>query len=529
MKNKLGTILLALATTGLMVTAITAYLRSDIPLIWQACGGITLALWVGYFVAEKDFFSEVLSQKTTQYGMNAVLTSVIVIAISVVANMISSNYDTKKDFTKNQLHTLSDQSIKLVKGLTQEIRMKAFINPTQMQDFKTIFEKYTYYNKEKLVPEYIDVDKDPFAVQKNNIKQAGTIIFESDARSARVENLMGPDDTKLEEKLTNAIIQVAKGDKKKVYFLTGHGEHMITDPGKEGYSELKEAMEGGRYSTETLSLFEKAEVPTDAAILVIAGPKSDFLEHELKAIKTYLANAGKLLLLVEPVSPTNLKPFLESYGIDWKPKKAVLETNALQQLAGGNPLTPIVAQYDGGHEVTRETKQMSIYPVATPIEKSGTTPEGLKATSLFSTSARSLEVSVLGEKVKVEEKTDRKGPLSMAVAVEGTLGKKEEKKEEPKEGEKPKSTDMRMIVVGDSDFASNSARKFGVNSDLVLNMVSWLAHDEDMISIRPKPTDASDLEITEERIRVINLASVVGAPLAMFIAGIAVWANRRRK
>lgn len=529
MKNKVGLGLLTAAITGLVATAASAYLRSDVPLIWQVTGGFTLALWIGYFIAEKDFFSEAFSKKTTQYGMNAVLTSIIVIAISVVANMISSNYDTKKDFTKNQLHTLSDQSVKIVKGLSQEIRMKAFINPTQMQDFKTIFEKYTYYNKEKLKPEYIDVDKEPFEVQRNNIKQAGTIIFESDTRSARVENLMGPDDTKLEEKLTNAIIQVAKGDKKKVYFLTGHGERMITDNGKEGYSELKEAMEGGRYSTDTLNLFEKAEVPADAAMLVIAGPKSDFLEPELKAIGTYLSKAGKLLLLMEPVSPSNLKPFLATYGIDWKPKKAVLETNALQQLAGGNPLTPIVAQYDGGHEITRETKQMSIYPVATPIEKSGSTPEGLKATSLFSTSARSLEVSVIGEKVKVEEKTDRHGPLSMAVAVEGTLGKKPEKKEEPKEGEKTASTDMRMIVVGDSDFATNSARKFGVNSDLVLNMISWLAHDEDMISIRPKPTDASDLEITEERIRVINLASVVGAPLSMFIAGIAIWASRRRK
>ncbi len=528
MKNKLGIALLTAAVTGIIATAMSAYLRPDLANLWRSLGGFTIALWVGYFVAEKDFFAKVLSQKTTQYGLNAVLMSVIVIAIAVMANVISSNYDTKKDFTKNQLHSLSDQSIKLVKGLTQEIRMKAYINPTQLQDFKAIFEKYTYYNKEKLKPEYVDVDKEPFEVQKNNIKQAGTIIFESDARTARVENLMGPDDTKLEEKLTNAIIQVAKGDKKKVYFLTGHGEHMITDTGKEGYSELKEAMEGGRYSTETLSLFEKAEVPADAAILVIAGPKSDFLESEFKAINAYLAKAGKLLFMVEPVSSSNIKPFLASYGVDWKPKKAVLETNALQQLAGGNPLTPIVAQYDGGHEITRETKQMSIFPVATPIEKAGTTPEGLKATSLFSTSPKSLEVSVLGEKVKVEEKTDRHGPLSMAVAVEGTLGKKD-KKPEPKEGEKVASTDMRMVVVGDSDFATNSARKFGVNADLVLNMVSWLAHDEDLISIRPKPTDASDLEITEERIRVINLASVVGAPLSMFIAGIAIWASRRRK
>ncbi len=529
MKKNLGLVLLTGAVTGLFVTGISAYLRSDIPLIWQVMGGLTVLLTIAYFVAEREFYATVFSKKTTQYGINAIFTSVIVIAIAVVANMISSNYDTKKDFTKNQLHSLSDQSVKLVKGLSQEIKMRAFISPSQMQEFKNIFEKYTYYNKAKIKDEYVDVDKEPLEVQRNNIKQAGTILIESAARTTRVENLSGPDDPKLEEKITNAIIQVAKGDKKKGYFLTGHGEHLITEAGKEGYSELKEALEGGRYHLEILNLAEKGSVPDDAAILVIAGPKSEFFEPELKALHTYLSKGGKLMFMVEPTSPASLKAFFATYGVDWKPKKAVLETNALQQLAGGNPLTPIVAQYDPAHEITRETKQMSIFPVATPIEKSATMPEGLKAVSLFSTSNRSLEVDVVGEKVQVNEKTDRKGPLSLAIAVEGTLGKKEEKKEEPKDGAKPPSNEMRLIVVGDSDFASNSARRFGVNSDLIQNMISWLAHDEDMIAIRPKPTDASDLEITEERIRVINLASVFGAPLTMFAAGIAIWASRRRK
>ena len=99
----------------------------------------------------------------------------------------------------------------------------------------------------------------------------------------------------------------------------------------------------------------------------------------------------------------------------------------------------------------------------------------------------------------------------------------------PGQEETKKEAEFRLIVVGDCDFASNSGRRFGINSDIFQNMLSWLAHEEDLISIRPRPSDVSEFEITETRMRYINLASIVFAPLLMFGSGLAVWANRRRK
>ena len=164
--------------------------------------------------------------------------TLVVLAIVIFLNLIFADHDLKKDFTKNRLHTLSEQSLKVIKGLSSEIRLKAFVNPNQVQEFQQLFDKYTYHNK-MLKTEFVDVDKDPLVVKKYNIRQPGTIIVESDTRSSRVDNLMGPDDPKVEEKLTNAIIQVAKGDKKKIYFLVGHGEHLISDTGREGYSRSR--------------------------------------------------------------------------------------------------------------------------------------------------------------------------------------------------------------------------------------------------------------------------------------------------
>jgi len=228
--------------------------------MWQISGGIAIVAFLAYVYLDRARFKEAFSRRTTQYGLNSVLMSLIVLGIMVVLNMIFAGHDLKKDFTKNKLHTLSDQSVKIVKGLGQDVVLKAFVAPGQVPEFTQIFEKYTYYNK-NLKTEFIDVDKDPLVVKKYNIRQPGTIIVESGTRTARVENLMGPDDPKVEERLTNAIIQVAKGDKKKLYFLIGHGEHLISDTGREGMSEMKDQLEAGRYNVADLNLLEKDKVP----------------------------------------------------------------------------------------------------------------------------------------------------------------------------------------------------------------------------------------------------------------------------
>ncbi|MFM8268554.1 MAG: GldG family protein, partial [Pseudomonadota bacterium] len=489
---------------------VALYLAPEISLLYQIFGGLFLALSLAHFILNISSYKNLFKRRTTQLGLQAVTNAVLVLAIIVVLNLIVGNYDIKKDITKNKIHTLSEQSIKVLDGLSSEIYIKAFVNPTQVQEFENIFSKYTYQSK-KLKREFIDVDKDPLAVQKYSIRTAGTVVIESGDRSARVENLSGPDDPKLEEKLTNAIISVTKGGKKKLYSLSGHGERLLSDAGREGFSEMKAALENGRYQVEEISLLEKGEVPSDAEILMVAGPKTEFMPHEYQALEKFLRAGGKMLFMVEPNSPKSVREFLLKFGVDWKPQKVILETNTLQQLAGGNPLTPIINNYDRSHEITRDSKQLTLFPVSTPVEKLEKTPEGVTATSLFSSSARSLETDLQGDKVKVNQATDKKGPLSLAVAVSAPL---------KKEDESEKTSELRLVVVGDSDFATNQARQFGMNADLFQNMLSWLAQEEDLIAIRPKSTSESQFDITEQRSRIINLASIVIAPLFMFVFGI---------
>ncbi len=541
-KNKHTSLIIGLAALfALVVSGVTAYLYPHLPLIWQAALGLGVTGLVLFVVTERASLAVLFSRRTTQYGLNSVFMSIVALVITVVINLIANEHDIKKDLTKNKIHTLSAQSVKILKDMKTEVRLRTFANPDQVPNFQKIFDKYTYHTK-MLKPDFVDVDKEPLAVQKYKVKQAGTIVVESEARTVNIDNIYGPDDPKVEEKLTNAIIQVAKGDKKKIYFLSGHGERMPSDSGKEGYSEIKEALESGRYRVEDLVLLDKEKVPADAEIVIVPGAKSDFMEHEIKMIDSYVRAGGKLMVMVDPDSSVSLKPFLEKFGVDWKRGDTILETNPLQRLAGGNPLTPIVMTYDGTHQITAEAKQPSIFPIATPVEKAATLPPDMTVTSLFSTSNKSFQIpmksldTIKGGRLELDEKKNRKGPISLALAITGKAVVKEapanvdaKEKEKALENKPDKGPEFRMVVVGDSDFAGNSARRFGINADLFQNMLSWLAHEEDLIAIRPKSADSSEFNITEERAKVITLASVFFAPFGMFLAGIAVWLSRRRR
>lgn len=522
-------VFLGLSVVGFLCSGTSAILFAHIPWVWKAMLGIAVVALIAYLVIGRESHQKFLAKKSTRYGINSVLMSLVVFAIAVVINMIASNHDIKRDVTKNKLHTLSEQSIKVLKGLTSEVKFRAFVPPMQTQEFDTVFDKYKYYS-DKVSREYVDADKDPLAVKRYNIKQLGTILVESETRTARIENLNSADDPKIEEKITNAIIQVAKGDKKKVYFIAGHGERLFGDTGPEGYSEIKTGLEDGRYNVAELRLIEHPEIPKDADLLILSAPRSQLMESETKALYNYLRRGGDLLVMLEPTSSESMKQFLSKFGVDWNPNKIVVET---QLKAQGNPVVPVVIRYDSSHEITKEARQPTIFNLATPVEKSKDTIIGMTVTSLFSTSDRSFEVTPKGDKVILDEKKDRRGPLSLAVAVTGKLAadgategkddKKAEKKEDKKEHE------FRLVVVGDADFPANGMRHFGINSDVFQNMLSWLANESDLISIRPKPSDLSEFDITPQRASLIMLVSMVFAPLSMFAAGIAVWVMRKKK
>ena len=125
-----------------------------------------------------------------------------------------------------------------------------------------------------------------------------------------------------EQALTNAIIKVIQGKQNKLYFVQGHGERSPDDSERSGYSSIAGLLASENFATAKLVLAQQRQVPADATVLVIAGPKDDFFPAEIDALKAYLAKGGKALFLVDPReradSPalTNLVTLLKEWSIE---------------------------------------------------------------------------------------------------------------------------------------------------------------------------------------------------------------------
>jgi ABC-type uncharacterized transport system involved in gliding motility auxiliary subunit len=149
-------------------------------------------------------------------------------------------------------------------------------------------------------------------------------------------------------------------------------------------------------------------------------------------------------------------------------------------------------------------------------------------TSDRSWSEQDVKMMAAGGKVAMDEKAgDRKGPITIAVAV--SMDAPDAPPPPPAaEGETPPGKPlMRVVVVGDSDFASNAAAGVQGNSDLFVNMNNWLTQQEDLISIRPRPEDDRRLTLNANQQRNIAWISLLLLPGIILGSGIYTWWQRR--
>lgn len=453
-----------------------------------------------------------LKTRQTKFTVYVTVYILVVVAALGMLNWLANRHNKSIDTTANKRFSLSDQTVKVVKGLQQNVTIRYFDRTSEFQRAKDLLDRYDALST-KLTVEYIDPDKKPQIAKAAGVRSYGTIFINVGARQEEAKSLT-------EEEVTSALIRALKGGERTVCFVSGSGEHSLDDSGRSGYSSVKEVIERNNYKTRTISLLEKPEVPKDCTVLVVAGPKFDYVQPVVDAIKKYVEGGGRALFLLDP--PTRfgkedvsenaaLINLLAEWGVTVN-KDLALDTSGIGQLFGLSEVVPLVSNYES-HPIVREMKEVATaFPLARTVEPK----TGGKATveKLFSTSRNSFATTKLDSpEIRIDPSKDKKGPLSLAVA--GTLGSGQQ------------SNQGRFVVVGSSNWISNSFLRFNGNRDLFLNMLNWLSSDEDLISIRPKEPEDRRLTMTRGQMRSLFYFSVIALPLAMVVAGVGVWWRRR--
>jgi len=466
--------------------------------------GLGILLWSCFILLRPEQVRTALAGRTARYGSNALIMSLAFLGILILLNFLAIRHHRRWDVTAESQYSLSPQTKQVLAKLEKPVNITSFFtqgNP-RLENLTELLEEYTYLS-DKVAYRNVDPDLNPSTAREYEIRNYGTVVFE---RGEKRYDGFGIQ----EQDITSGILHVSRDVQKIIYFLTGHRERDIQSFDQAGYGQAKQALEDDGYIVQTLNLAVTNTVPADAAVVAIAAPQTPLLPLEREALQSYLSEGGKALILQDPQHDAGLNELLANWQVAFGQGVILDPVNALL----GDGAVPLVAR----HRFSQITKDlpMTFFPIARPVNDLAdeeNPPTGRTFTPLFESSPQSwAETDTESPKARYDEGEDQAGPLVMGAIVEQEVRGRE---------------NTRFILFGDSDFASNAAIASLGNADLFLNSINWLAEEEELIAIRPKPPQVRQLYLSYAQSRLIGYLCWIVMPLAVLAVGGYVWWQRR--
>ncbi|MCB9378638.1 MAG: GldG family protein [Holophagales bacterium] len=491
----------------------------------------------------------------------------LVVALVAIFNYFGMKYYQRWDWTGEKLYSLSEKTEKVLDGLSKPIEVTLFLQPSSSlyDASKELLERYAARSKEITLRE-VDPERNLVEAQslvdKYQIQSLNVVVFDAgDDRRVVEESALADYDYsgmqfgqqptmkgfKGEEAFTSAVVELVEKKKPKVLWTTGHGEASFDDFGPEGISKLKDLLGKENLEMTEWASLGQPDVPAGTDLVVIAGPRANFVQPELDALDRYLDGGGRMLVMLDPeldgkggLIQTGLEPWLAGRGVDVG-ANLVVDPSATLPFYGAET---IFVNATGRSPVVESLMQANL-PVIFALARSvrvGTAPADYEGSTLLQTTADGWgEVDLANLRGVEKGDADVAGPVPVGVVVaakdaakpepfdEEDLGLDEEAPEEPAADAavdaRPK---WRLVVFGDSDFARNGQIANVGNPTLASNAFNWLLERKELLGIGPKKPEQVRLTLTPDQLSAITWGTLAGMPALAIVAGVLVWRRRRR-
>lgn len=475
---------------------------------------------------------------------NLLLQAVLFLGLFGGLNYVAQNHLLRFDLTRNRRHSLSAETRSYLEQLERNVHITVTIMDDTdndelnqvYRDISGLLREYAYFTqagaKGRINVEYLDVYQSPRRAEELGLEQPNEVLLTCDdhrrilkipefyrTKERRREAFQG------EAALTAAILDVSSPEKKKIYFLSGHGEMRTNDLDPvRGLSELQIELRHRNYDVLSLDLTLTHKIPDDAALLVAASPQGRYQPFEVELLRNFLTTrAGRLFLLLDPGRPHGLENLLFDWGVivydkvifDFDPQ-SLTETNDVR-------LWRFLPDPD-----SRITDQLinNLLPVivgpAWVVSDDLGRPEddGLSVKKLIITSDAAWGEANYRQRVPPEYTPgqDLKGPLGVMVISERL---------KPANDLPLSVRGGRLAVLGTADLVTNNRIFNQGNLNLFLATVNWTVDRDTQLNIPARPIQLFALTLSQEELVRLRLLLLLAVPGIVAVLGTIVYWTRR--
>ncbi|MBP3888462.1 MAG: GldG family protein [Cellulosilyticum sp.] len=464
-----------------------------------------------------------LKDKHLRYGGYGALLTLLVIAITIVLNIIVTNLNLKIDATSEKLYSLCDTTKEVVATINEPVNIYVLEETGMETDWiQEVLMKYTdlnsnlnlIYKDPVLYPAFgssylersnqnISSINNTTVIIENTLTGKFKIIPPSDFVS--VSESSGPSLT-LENSITNGLGYVMNENDGLIYYTTGHNEVSLPE-------SLTNCFNRANLTMQSINLLTEEMPDPEQSALVIYSPHSDFTKDEVTKVIDFLSRGGKAMIFLDYDMPelTHFNELLNYYSIRHQIGVAV-ETNT-GNIASTSPIDLLPAQ--GNHDILDTMGDLPIIvPGASGIEKLSNSRTTITLTPLLGTSNNAfLKRNTHGSTYEKEE-GDIDGPIVISCAIE----------------EKTSSTDTKLFVMASTNFLNDNKINVSAtgNTTYINSSLGWLFSLDTQYAIEAKTEDVYTIRaLSSFETLMIEILVMAIIPLIVVILGITVWIKRR--
>lgn len=471
-----------------------------------------------YAILSPDTIRRFLSGRQARYGSNSLIITLAFVGIIIVVNVLAYQnpgfLGSPWDWSKDKSNTLPPETLQILGTLKEKVTATAFytkqIDPSSAE---AVLLKFKTNSGGKFDYTFINPDQDPVAARNAGITGDGKILLTM-GENKEIASFAS------ETELTKSLIRLISPTERVVYFLEGHGEAVLESVGGDqlSFAVAKDTLMAKNYTVNSLNLLSTNSIPENALAVIVAGPQKPVSQAEVDLLKKYVDAGGSLVIMENPIIITEfgetkdpLAAYLEK---DW----GITLNNDLIFDQSSQQVLNAISESADPHPITQGMTYAVIMPQARSISFSAAPIEGVTLTSLLRTSNQlgqswgETDLSGTTDQYQYNEGVDFSAPLTMAASGENN------------------ATGGRVVVAGNSLFASDEVFDAYGNGDMFINSVDWAAEQEDLLNITPRQQTERTLKLikTGQLVAIFIVTIFVFPGLAVFF-GVTSWLSRRKR